>query len=164
VEGIRSLSRIRCLKKPTNTIRPPLRQSAHWRLISHLSLNYLSLVDGTRPGSPDALREILLLYDFTDAAAVRKQIQGITRVDSRRVVRQTGSPIGSGLLRGMETAIEFDEEQFVGSSVFLFASVLDRFLGLYTSVNSFNQLVATIKQREGILRRWMPRAGEQTLL
>jgi len=164
VEGIRSLSRIRCLRKPTNTIRPPLRRSAHWRLISHLSLNYLSLLNSTQPGSPEALQEILLLYDFTDSAAVRKQIQGITRVNSRRVVRQTGSPIGSGLLRGMETTVEFDEDQFAGNSVFLFASVLDRFLGLYTSVNSFNQLVATIKQREGILRRWPPRTGEQTLL
>ncbi len=164
VEGIRSLSRIRCLKKPTGTVRPPLRQSAHWRLISHLSLNYLSLVDGRHKGSPEALQEILLLYDFTESSAVRKQIQGITRVDSRRVVRQTGSPIGSGLLRGVETTIEFDEEQYAGSSLFLFASVLDRFLGLYTSINSFNQLVATIKQREGVLRRWPPRAGEQNLL
>ena len=164
VEGIQSLSRIRCLKKPTGTIRPPLRQSTHWRLISHLSLNYLSLVDDAQKGSPEALQEILMLYDFTDSAAIRKQIQGITRVESRRVVRQTGAHIGSGLIRGMETTVEFDEEQFVGGSVFLFASVLDRFLGLYASINSFNQLVVKTKQREGILRRWPPKAGEQILL
>ena len=29
--------------------------------------------------------------------------------------------------------IEFDEEKYVGSGVFLFASVLEKFLGLYTS-------------------------------
>jgi type VI secretion system protein ImpG len=67
-------------------------------------------------------------------------------------------------VRGVETTIEFDEDQYVGGGVFLFASALERFLGLYTSVNSFNQLVARTKQREGELKRWTPRAGNQILL
>jgi len=40
--------------------------------------------------------------------------------------------------------------------------VLERFLSLYVSVNSFNQLVALNKQGE--LKRWDPRTGEQTLI
>jgi type VI secretion system protein ImpG len=164
VENAGPLARVRCLRKPTDTFRPPLRRGAHWRLISHLALNHLSLVEDNRNGSPEALREILMLYDFLDSAATRKQIQGIERVISRRVVRQTGSRIGTGFVRGIETMIEFDEEQYVGAGVFLFASVLEKFLGLYTSINSFNQLVATTKQREGELKRWTPRAGNQILL
>ncbi|MBO0799712.1 MAG: type VI secretion system baseplate subunit TssF [Blastocatellia bacterium] len=163
VENPGPLARVRCLRKPTVTYRPPLRRGAHWRLISHLTLNHLSLVEDTG-GSPEALREILMLYDFLDSAATRKQIYGIERVSARRVVRQTGSRIGAGFVRGTETTIEFDEGQYAGSGVFLFASVLERFLGLYTSVNSFNQLVAVIKQREGELKRWAPRAGDQNLL
>lgn len=164
IEGAAPLGRARCLTKPTETRRPPLRHGAQWRLISHLALNHLSLVGGEGDGSPEALQEILYLYDFLDSPATRKQITGIRRVTSRRVVRQTGTRIGAGLVRGIETAIEFDEEQYVGSGVFLFASVLERFLGLYVSVNSFNQLVATSTQREGHLKRWPPRAGEQILL
>jgi type VI secretion system protein ImpG len=164
IEGSAPLSRVRCLKKPTNTTRPPLRRGAHWRLISHFSLNYLSIVDGEQEKAASALREILLLYDFMDSSATRKQIAGIESVSSRRVVRQTGSRIGTGFVRGIETTIEFDEEQFVGSGVFLFASVLERFLGLYVSMNSFNQLAAKSKQREGYLKRWPPRAGQQILL
>jgi type VI secretion system protein ImpG len=61
-------------------------------------------------------------------------------------------------------SLEFDEEKFVGSGVFLFASVLEKFLGLYTSLNSFTQLIATSQQREQPLKRWPPRAGEQILL
>jgi type VI secretion system protein ImpG len=152
------------LKKPTDTLRPAGRRGAQWRLISHLSLNPLSLVGGNGQGSPEALREILLLYDFMDSAATRKQIAGIERVSSRRVVRQTGSRIGTGFVRGIETTVEFDEEQYVGSGIFLFASVLERFLALYASVNSFSQLVAKVKQREGDLKRWKPRSGEQILL
>ena len=37
-------------------------------------------------------------------------------------------------------------------------------LGLYASINSFTQLVATVKHREGVLKRWPPRAGEQPML
>lgn len=164
VESAVPLSRVRSLKKPTATLRPPLRHAAHWRLISHLSLNHLSIVGGESEASPEALREILLLYDFMNSSATRKQIAGVSGVTSRRVVRQTGSRIGSGFVRGMETTIEFDEEQYVGSGLFLFATVLERFLGLYSSVNSFSQLVARVKQREGILKRWQPRAGEQIIL
>lgn len=164
VEGARPLSRIKCLRKPTNTVRPALGRGAHWRLISHLSVNHLSIVEGSEGSAPESLREILMLYNFMDSPATRKQIEGIEKVSSRKVVRQTGSRIGSGFVRGIETTIEFDEEQYVGSGIFLFAALLERFLGLYASVNSFNQLVMKVKQREGFLKRWPPRAGEQILL
>ena len=74
-----------------------------------------------------------------------------------------GGRIGAGFVRGLETTLTFDEEQFVGSGLFLFASVLERFLGLYSSINSFNQLVIRTEQREEIVRRFAPRAGEQEL-
>jgi type VI secretion system protein ImpG len=164
VESVAPLSRVRSLKKPTSTLRPPLKHAAQWRLISHLSLNHLSIVNGESEGSPEALREILLLYDFMDSSATRKQIAGVTKIASRRVVRQTGSRIGSGFVRGIETTIEFDEEQYVGGGLYLFACVLERFLGLYSSMNSFSQLVAKVKQREGNLKRWQPRTGEQIIL
>jgi type VI secretion system protein ImpG len=59
-----------------------------------------------------------------------------------------------------------DEEKFLGSGAFLFASVLDRFLGLYASINSFSKLVVTTRQREaqGEFWRWPLRTGEQVLL
>jgi type VI secretion system protein ImpG len=164
IEGPAPLSNVRCLKKPTTTLRPPLRRGTHWRLISHLAMNHLSIVGGNRDGSPEALQEILLLYNFVDSTSTRKQVTGITSVRSKRVTKQTGSRIGTGFVRGIESTIEFDEEQYVGSGVFIFASVLERFLGLYASVNSFSQLVAKTKQREGELKKWLPRAGEQILL
>ena len=163
VEGIALLSRVRCLTKPTETIRPPQRRAAQWRLISHLNLNQLSLVEN-EDGTPQALQEILQLYNFNDSSVTRKQILGITKIESRKVVRQIGQRVGSGFVRGMETTLEFDEEQFVGSGLYLFACVLEKFFGLYVSLNSFNQTVMTTKQREGIVKRFPPRTGEQVLI
>ena len=160
LEGAAPLSRIRCLKKPTETLRAPLRRSMQWRIISHLSLNYLSLCEGGR----EALQEILKLYDVADSSATRQQIAGITKMTSRQAIGRPASMPWNGFCRGLEVMLEFDEAKFVGSGVFLFASVLEKFLGLYTSLNSFTQLIATSQQREQPLKRWPPRAGEQVLL
>ena len=160
LEGAAPLLRIRCLTKPGDTIRPPLGRGAQWRLLSHLALNYLSICEGGR----EALQEILTLYDFSDSAVVRQKIAGITKVTSRRVVGRPSTMPWNGFCRGMEVTIEFDETKYVGSGVFLFASVLEQFLGLYASLNSFTQLIATTQQREAPLKRWPPRAGEQILL
>jgi type VI secretion system protein ImpG len=163
VEGSALISSVRCLTKPTETIRPPRRRAAQWRLISHLNLNYLSLLSDEN-GAPEALQEILQLYNFGDSSVIRKQILGVTGISSKKAVRRIGERIGSGFVRGIETTLEFDEENFVGSGLYLFGCVLERFLGLYASVNSFNQLVMRTKQREGELKRFSPRAGEQVLL
>ena len=95
----------------------------------------------------------------------RQQIDGITGVvepPDRRAGPGARSATRSAW--GSRSRVEFDETHFVGSGVFLLASVLERFLGLYASINSFTQLVAQTRQREGILKRWPPRAGERTLL
>ena len=60
--------------------------------------------------------------------------------------------------------IEFEEEKYAGSGVFLFASVLERFLSLYASINSVTRLNARLKQRDETLKLWPFRAGEQILL
>lgn len=154
---------IECLTPPTPTYRPSLKYGVMWRLISHLSLNHLSLVDYEE--GADALREILKVYDFAESEETRSMIDGVTSVKSRRSVgRIAGGGISGGLCRGVEITVDFDEERFVGSGVYLFACVLERFLGLYCSINSFTRLVATTNKREGVLRRWPPRAGEKVLL
>jgi type VI secretion system protein ImpG len=163
VEGKGLISSVSCLTKPTPTLRPALGQGMRWRLLSHLSLNHLSLSQAGE--GAEALREILKLYDVHDDEATRKTIEGILRVQSQRVVgRSAGTP--GGVCQGLEVSIQFDEEKFSGSGLYLFASVLDRFIGMYTSVNSFSRLVATSRQRKspGDVWRWPARAGEKTLL
>ena len=157
-----AVTKVTCLTAPTSTLRPSLRQGVVWRLISHLSLGHLSLAD-TVEGA-EALREILKLYDFADSASTRAMIEGVRNVRSRRVVGRVGGQVSGGFCRGLEVTLQLDEEKFSGGGVFLFASLLERFLGLYTSINSFTKTLVTTTQREEPLRRWPPRAGEQVLL
>jgi type VI secretion system protein ImpG len=162
LEGAGIFSAIRCLRKPTLPVRLPLRRGLHWRLISHLSLNVLSLLEAEPDKGPDALREILALYDFADSSVTRQQIQSLSKVSTRRVLRSIGT-LYSSFVRGLEVTIDLDESLLTGSGPFLFASVLERFFGLYVSINSFTELVARVNQREGVLKRWSPRSGEQII-
>lgn len=154
------IAKIKALVKPTSTVRPPVSAANRWRLISHLSLNYLSLGGG----SPAALQEILRLYDFSDSSAVRQQIDGIIDLSCNRVVRRPASMGWHGFCRGLDITLLLDEDKYAGGGVFLFATVLERFLGLYANVNSFTQLTVKTRQREKALKQWPPRAGEQILL
>jgi type VI secretion system protein ImpG len=154
------IARARLLKKPTPTWRAPMRMANHWRLISHLSLNHLSIVEGGR----DALLEILSLYNFADSATLRKQIAGIVEVRSQPSLSRVGKAPRQSFVRGTDIELTFDEEQYVGSGAYLLARVLDLFFGLYCTANSYTRLTARSSQREEPLATFAPRAGAQSLI
>jgi type VI secretion system protein ImpG len=162
IEEAAPASEIVCLTKPTQQLDPPLAGSTLWRLISHLSVNFLSLSDDAE--GLKALREILALYSYLNDAAVVQQVSGIRNLRSKKVVRRIGTDAWRGFCRGVEIELLFDEELYVGSSAFLFGSVLNRFFALYASVNSFTQLVIRSKQRDGIWKKWPAVIGEQIVL
>jgi len=156
LESAAPIRAIRCLSKPTQSRRPSLGGGLQWRLISHLSLNYMSIVQG----GEEALREILRLYDFEDSPSTKQQISGIVAIQAKHVTRR----MGLSVCRGVQITIELDEDKFVGAGLFLFASILERFLGQYVSVNSFSQLVVITSQGKEVLKEWSPRSGERVLL
>lgn len=150
------VSTIRCLVKPTRTRRPTLDGSLQWRLISHLALNYTSIV----AGGEESLREILKMYDFDNSPATRQQISGIISLSNSYATKR----VGRSFCRGVQVEITFDEEKFVGSALYLFANILERFIGQYISVNSFSQLVVKTLQRKEVFKIWPPRNGDRVLL
>ena len=156
------LGKLRCVTPLSATQRPALHRGTMWRLISHLSLNHLSLV--STDDNADALREILRLYDYNDSPETRSMIDGLVQLRGRRIVGRVGGPVSSGFCRGFEVTAHLDEERFSGSGIYLFAAVLERFMGLYTSLNSFTKFIATTNKREEPLAKWPPRAGEQILI
>lgn len=160
LEGTSMIKRIVSLRKPTPSLRPAFDRSLLWRKISHFSLNYLSLVEEGR----EALQEILRLYNYSGSSYLERQIDGILSVKSRRHFARVVTELSVSFVRGTRVEIELDEAQFVGGGVYLFASVLEYFLGLYASLNSFSQLVVRTPQRKEVLREWQPRAGRKILL
>jgi type VI secretion system protein ImpG len=128
-----------------------------WRLISHLSLNYLSLADTDGGSGAAALRSLLGLYcDLTDRDQ-RKQLEGLRRVSSRPIVRRLPGvhPVTYG--RGLEIGLECDEAAFEGTGAYLLGAVLARFFARYATLNSFTETLLTTGRGE--VMRWPASLG-----
>lgn len=167
-DGQGPVGRISCLTRPTRTLRPSPGRGAAWRLISHLTLNHLSLVDAGDGKAGESLREILRLYlldDLDDLEQRSRWIDGVVGVAGRRVAARVPGADG-GVCRGIEVRVELDDDNFADGAGYLFASVLERFLGAWVSLNSFTRLVAGSRQRASRKEewRWPPRAGNRVLV
>lgn len=163
------ISETRCIRTPTPPMRPPRRRGAYWRLLSHLSLNHLSIAEGDEART--AFQELLRLYDFSDpvsgqqlADVNRMLIDGLAGITSRRVVGRVDDPVSGGFCRGTEITMILDEEKYVGTGAFLFASVMERFVALYSTINSFTQLVVKSLDGKSVIKVWPPRAGVKPLM
>jgi type VI secretion system protein ImpG len=158
--GCAAAKTVTALKRPTPSIDAPAGIGQTWRLISLLSLNYLSLNEEGRP----AMQEILRLHNLTGSTASENQIGAILRMKSSPHFAMVESAFGLVPARGTLVEIELDEQQFAGGGAHLFTAVLDRFLAGYCSMNSFSQLVARTSLRKEEIAQWPPRAGSQALL
>jgi len=149
---------IRCLAGPTKPRPSNAKGGTAWHLISHLSLNYLTLVDNNEKEGAAALRSLLKLYGEYSDASIAKQVDGLLSVTSKSIVRRinTEGPIVFG--RGLEITLDFEEAAFEGSGVFLLGAVMEQFLSRYVSINSFTETVITSTDRGEIIR-WPARIG-----
>jgi type VI secretion system protein ImpG len=148
----------RCIVGPT----PPRASHAWggtaWRLISHLSLNYLSITNTLDGQGASALREMLQLYGDLSEPTIRRQIDGIRSISSKPIVRRLPVAGPASFGRGLEILVSCDETAFEGTSAFLLGCVLDRFFSKYVSINSFTETVLHSTQR-GEIMRWPARIG-----
>lgn len=159
VPGAAQGAAMRFLRRPTRPHRFPNGHGAHWRLISHLTLNHHSLV---REGA-HGLREMLALYDPTGSAVARRQIAGIVELEHAEATTWMRHRNGVSLAHGTEVRLTIDEEAFVGAGLHLFIQVLDQFFALYVQMNSFIELVILSHQSGEELFRCKPRSGSMSL-
>lgn len=159
------VQRIRCLNGPTRPRESRAFGDVAWRLISHLSLNYLSLTesDSADAKGADALRELLRLYAEDGELAPSRQIDGLRQVVSRPIVRRLPGGGQAAVARGVEVSITIDDTAFEGTGGFSLASVLAHFLSRYVTINSFTETVLVSQQR-GEIMRWPMMTGRRATL
>lgn len=153
-------ARFRNITPIGRALRPPLGRGLHWRLISHLSLNYLSLT------SVEALRGILELYNYQamyDRQAARENIlrlEGLVGIETKPIERLIrGAPI-----RGTSIRLEMKEDNFASEGdMYVFAMVLNEFFALYSSINAMTEL-SVRGTKFGEIYHWAPRLGQQVVL
>ena len=151
---------IRCIGSPTSPRPSRAESELAWRVVNHLSLNYLSLNDTSGGEGVSALRDILRLYSDTSDMQTSKQIDGLKSISSRPIMRRITGPGSIAFARGLEVTITLEEAAFEGTGVFLLGAVLEQFFAKYVSINSFTETVVKTLER-GEIMRWTMRNGSR---
>jgi type VI secretion system protein ImpG len=160
VSGVQGVRNATLLKKPTPTRHFERTGVSLWHLVSHLSLNHLSLSGR----GLDTLKEILRLYNLPKSATNGQQIDALASIEFLPAqVWMQGQPCAS-FVRGTQINLSVREENFVGTGLRLFISVLDRFFGLYVHTNSFTRLHVLCVHSQKLLIECQPRRGLRALV
>ncbi|QHF45562.1 type VI secretion system protein ImpG [Pseudomonas sp. S35] len=163
IETAAPVQSVRCVVGPTLPAPSFAEGETAWRLVSHLSLNYLSLLDQDKVQGAAALRDLLRLYCRVEDEAARTQIDGLRSVTAASIVRRlpVAGPITYG--RGLQISVSLDEAAFEGASVCALGSVLEQFFAKYVSLNSFTE-TRIISTTRGVIMQWPARVGRCEIL
>lgn len=158
---------VKTIKALTPITRPraslAVEGDSAWRLISHLSLNYLSISETDRGDPAAAIRELLGIYGPLGDKSLAKQLEGITKVWTKPIVRRMADEVLSTAVRGLEVNVEFDETFYEGTGVYVIGLVLQKFFAKYVSVNSFTETVIHSPDR-GEIARWPAMSGQRHVI
>lgn len=153
---------IKCLHQPTPTVYNSADGADQWKLISQLSLDYLSLSSGAE--SLKAFQELLTLYSGDIAATMPTGITHIMALSVDKIVRRIGQDAWRGMVKGTGVTMTLDTQSFARKDALLFSAVLSHFLNLYCTINTFVELAIKKPDESEIWKRWAPRIGAHPLL
>ncbi|WP_283149525.1 type VI secretion system baseplate subunit TssF [Silvimonas soli] len=154
ISGYPCVANVKNVTAPTLPVYPPMEDRFHWRVLSHLSPNYLSLMDA------EVLRGTLALYDWTEDELNQRRLQGIQQVSHRPLSRMEQGCV----MRGVEISVTLDSQRFAGDGdIFLFGELLHRFFTAYADMNLFTQLVVIV-QPIGRKLNWQASKSTQATL
>lgn len=165
-DPVSAVGAIHFVRKPHGPVRPTIGRENQWRLISHLAHNHLSLADHDAAALRGHLQLLNLFEPRRDPYLfnqIRQQIDSVIELDADKVLRRVGSLSRASYCQGTAVTLTVDES-LLGGGAFLFASLLERYLGLYCAANSFTELTVRSLQREEPVESWPPRAGAEILI
>ena len=160
VEGAAAVAALNAVTAATSTLRPPLRENGFWRLVSHLSLGHLSVTGGADGAA--ALKEVLRLYDLRDTAETRAAIEALIGVTAAPGTARAPGRAGA-FCRGLDVTLEFDPRSWQVGGLYLLAAVLEHFLALHGTINSFTRTRVSLRGRPGVAAAWPARSGTRVL-
>jgi type VI secretion system protein ImpG len=163
VEGGAPVEAVRCISGPSYPRQSPGLGATAWKLISHLSLNYLSLIERTPESGAEMLRDMLALYVGQNDVTGQRQVEGVRSVGYRTVVRRAPIEGPISYARGLEISLTLDDAAFEGAGIVTLGSVLERFFARYVSLNSFTQTRLASVSR-GPIKTWPVRVGCRHLI
>ena len=145
---------------PSTSQDAPSGNSILWRLLSHLSLNYLSLAD------TDNLKALLELYIFSGNSANKQDLANRKRIEGIQSITVNGCDrlIEGVSMRGQAINIIVNPVNFISTGdMYLFGMLLNHLLGSFSTLNSFTEFSLTDSTSAKVYE-WPIRIGDRTLI
>lgn len=147
------------ITKPTPARRVPLDGDQLWQLVSHLSLNYLSITDAS------TLKGMLGLYVAPDNKEKSERLANTKKIDSITSVsvEQSEALFGNAFVHGQHIQIRLKSEYFSGAGdKYLFGCVLEQFFAATAALNVYSELTFE-DHNSGERLQWPARIGNRPL-
>jgi type VI secretion system protein ImpG len=145
---------------PSESQNAPTGNSILWRLLSHLSLNYLSLAD------TDNLKALLELYIFSGSSGNKQDVANRKRIEGIEDIKVKGCDrlIGGVAMRGQAINVTVNPVNFISTGdMYLFGMLLNHLLGSFASLNSFTEFSLTDSSSAEVYS-WPIRVGDRPLI
>jgi type VI secretion system protein ImpG len=159
-EDLPELVEVINIMTPTASLDPPIGKNTLWKFLSHLSLNF------SRIAEINNFKTLLGLYVFPESrerekvTINKKRVEGLSDISLQPVDRLYGGTV----LRGQKVIIRANLDHFAGwGDLYLFGTVIDRFLCSISSINTFIELDLH-EELSGETLKWPPRSGNRLLI
>ena len=149
------------LKRPTITYHFNQNNNEQWRIISHLSLNILTLMKG------DALsyfKELFALYNLSQCKDNFLLIDSIKKIEftmTNKLIEASPFPM---FVRGIKAELFVDRRIFRGHSLYIFSQLLSHIFNLKVQINSFVDVIIKDSLNQQEIYQCIPNVGGKTLL
>ncbi|WP_074382806.1 type VI secretion system baseplate subunit TssF [Acinetobacter pseudolwoffii] len=149
------------VKRPNLPYYFDQKQQEQWRIISHLSLNNLSLMQGD---TVSYIKELLELYNLPQSKENRLIINSIQAVQfslTQKLREHKPFPL---FVRGVKVEIQIDTEIFRGASLYIFVQVLNHLFNLKVQMNSYVDMHVIDSKSKQELYQCVQQIGGKRLL
>lgn len=149
------------LKRPTKSYHFEQNKKEQWRIISHLSLNTLSLMKGD---AISHIKELLALYNLPKSKENQQIIDAIKKIDfslTQKLVEAQPFPL---FIRGIKVNLIIDSQIFKGHSLYIFTQLLSHIFNLKVQMNSYVDLVICDSNTQQELYQCVQNVGGKKLL
>ena len=161
MNGTGLVRRAQVLKRPTPCYVFNGNKEEQWRLISHLSLNLMTLM---QENAVPHIQELLALYNLSNAKENHLLIDAIQGIEFESTHKMMNIKPFPAFVRGIKVKVSIKAEVFRGHSLYIFSQLLSYVFNLKVQMNSFVDLIIFDDQSRQELYQCVQNVGGKKLL
>lgn len=149
------------LKRPSKPYYFEQNKKEQWRIISHLSLNTLSLM---KDDAVSHIKELLELYNLSQLKENHLIIDSIKKINfslTQKLVEAKPFPL---FVRGIKVNLTIDAQVFRGHSLYIFTQLLSHVFNLKVQMNSYVDVIVSDSNSQQELYQCVQNVGGKKLL